>query len=678
MERDRLFELRRRTFDTPEFRGIEFIEVEAKTIINHVPGDYLPFNWTINPFRGCSHACSFCLAGSTPILMGDGRTKPIADVRIGDEIYGTVRLGNYRRYVKTTVQAHWRTVRPAYRVVLEDGTELISSGDHRFLTNRGWKYVAQAERPAQRPHLTLTNHMLGTGRFVSPPQHNEDYRQGYLSGMIRGDGTIGHYMYPSRGRVGRINSFRLALVDIEGIQRTKEYLARQNVETNEFVASLASGNHRAAYAIRTAARRNVHAIEEAIRWPTYLNDDWCKGFLAGIFDAEGSYSRGILRISNTNFSLIDTIVACLQNLAIPYVVEDPQRPNAIKYVRIVGGVQQVLRFFHTVDPAITRKRSIEGQAIKNKARLRVASIRSLGIGIPMYDMTTGTGDFIANGVVSHNCFARSTHTYMDMNAGKDFETKIVVKVNAPEVLRSQLASKRWKGEHIAMGTATDPYQRAEGRYKLMPGIITALTEKRNPFSILTKGTLLLRDLDLLVDAAKVTDVSTAFSIPTLDDDAWHTSEPGTPHPRSRMDAVAKLNDAGIPCGVMLAPIMPGITDDPRKMREVVRAAIDAGATHISPILLHLRPIVRENFMEWLATTYPNLVTRYEAMYGTSPYASASDRKQNSQTVNRLVREAGGIRPRPGVAARFHRGLEQEGRERHPSVKAKAVRQLRLL
>ena len=267
---------------------------------------------------------------------------------------------------------------------------------------------------------------------------------------------------------------------------------------------------------------------------------------------------------------------------------------------------------------------------------------------------------------------------MDMNAGRDFETKIVVKVNAPEVLRSQLASKRWKGEHIAMGTATDPYQRAEGRYKLMPGIITALTEKRNPFSILTKGTLLLRDLDLLVDAAKVTDVSTAFSIPTLDDDAWRTSEPGTPHPRSRMDAVAKLNDAGIPCGVMLAPIMPGITDDPRKMREVVRVAIDAGATHISPILLHLRPVVRENFMEWLASTYPNLVTRYEAMYGTSPYASPADRKNNSATVNRLVREAGGVRPRPGVAARFHRGLEREARERHPSVKAKAVRQLRLL
>src|SRR5919198_2339593 len=160
------------------------------------------------------------------------------------------------------------------------------------------------------------------------------------------------------------------------------------------------------------------------------------------------------------------------------------------------------------------------------------------------------------------CFARVTHTYMDMNAGRDFESKIVVKVNASEVLRRQLARKSWKGEGIAMGTNTDPYQRAEGRYKLMPGIIRALTDYRNPFSVLTKGTLILRDLDLLVEAAKVTDVSTAFSIGTLDEDAWRASEPGTPHPRKRIEAVRALNEAGIPCGVLMAPILPGITDDP--------------------------------------------------------------------------------------------------------------------
>jgi len=251
------------------------------------------------------------------------------------------------------------------------------------------------------------------------------------------------------------------------------------------------------------------------------------------------------------------------------------------------------------------------------------------------------------------CFARPTHTFLDMNAGKDFESKIVVKINAPEVLRRQLGAKRWKGEGIAMGTNTDPYQRAEGRYKLMPEIVRALTDYRNPFSILTKGTLILRDLDLLVEASKVTDVSTAFSIGTLDEDAWRASEPGTPHPRARIDAVRALNEAGIPCGILMAPILPGITDDPKQLREVVAAAIDAGATHVSPILLHLRPGVREEFMPWLAEHYPDLVERYEALY-RRPYASAADRDALGRRVSGLIRSLGGVRQNPSPPRRFSR------------------------
>jgi DNA repair photolyase len=227
---------------------------------------------------------------------------------------------------------------------------------------------------------------------------------------------------------------------------------------------------------------------------------------------------------------------------------------------------------------------------------------------------------------------------MDMNAGKDFETKIVVKVNAPDLLRKELRAKRWKGESIAMGTATDPYQRAEGRYKLMPRIIETLAAYRNPFSILTKGTLILRDLDLLQDAAAVTELSTAFSIGTLDEDAWRKSEPGTPHPRKRMEAVARLNEAGIPCGVLVAPILPGISDGREQIKEVVAAAMDAGATHVYPILLHLRPKVKEVYMDWLADTYPELVERYQAMYARSAYAAKSDQKALSATVAEIKSE----------------------------------------
>ncbi|MDQ3951978.1 MAG: radical SAM protein, partial [Actinomycetota bacterium] len=295
-------------------------------------------------------------------------------------------------------------------------------------------------------------------------------------------------------------------------------------------------------------------------------------------------------------------------------------------------------------------------ALKNPARLKVVSIEDLGFEMPMYDITTGTGDFIANGVVSHNCFARATHTYLDMNAGRDFETKIVVKVNAGELLRKELRAKRWKGDGIAMGTATDPYQRAEGRYKLMPQIISALTDYRNPFSILTKGTLILRDLDLLVDAAAVTDVSTAF-IGTLDEDVWRRSEPGTPHPRKRIEAVARLNDAGIPCGVLMAPVLPGISDRPEQLRDVMAAAFDAGATHVSPILLHLRPKVREVYMEWLAGNYPDLVDRYEQMYRKA-YAAAADRKALAATVAEIGEELGGPRKRKARPRRARPGAER--------------------
>jgi DNA repair photolyase len=268
------------------------------------------------------------------------------------------------------------------------------------------------------------------------------------------------------------------------------------------------------------------------------------------------------------------------------------------------------------------------------------------------------------------CFARPTHTYLDMNAGRDFETKIVVKVNAPEVLRRELSAKRWKGEHIAMGTNTDPYQRAEGRYRLMRGILEALSDHRNPFSILTKGTLILRDVGLLQRAAEVATVSAAFSIGTLDEAVWHESEPGTPHPRARIDAIRTLTEAGIPTGVLMAPILPGISDRPEQLREVVEAAIDAGATHVSPILLHLRPGVREEFLPWLEEAHPDLVPRYVEMY-RHPYGPKAIRGELGRQVSLMVAAAGGVRRSVESARRFFRRERERSRER-------GVEQLRLL
>jgi DNA repair photolyase len=606
-----------RTFDAPEFRGVTFYEVEAKSILNHVPAaSRMPFQWTINVYRGCSHACSYCQAGDTPILMADGRTKPLADVRVGDAIYGTVFDGKYRRYVTTQVLDHWSTVKPGYRVTLADGTELVTSRDHRFLTGRGWKHVTGSECGRhRRPHLTVNNKLLGTGGFAAPPEDDPEYRRGYLCGMIRGDGHLGSYAHRRSGRTkGDVHRFRLALVDVEALQRVRAYLAQLDPATTEFVFQEAVGARKQLSSIRTSARRSVAGIQELVRWPHTAAVDWCKGFLAGIFDAEGSYSRGILRICNTDQAIVDQVTSSLRRFGFLFAIETRQQAKPLTVVRLLGGLREHLRFFHTVDPAITRKRTIVGTAVKNNAPLRVTSIEPLGVDLPLYDMTTGTGDYIANGTISHNCFARPSHTYLNFDAGRDFETRIVVKVNAVEVLRRELRKRSWTGAHVAMGTNTDPYQRCEGRYRLTRGVLEALRDHANPCSILTKSPLLLRDLDLLVELAETAGFTANLSIGTLDEEVWRRSEPGTPHPKARMAAVKRLVAAGVPCGILMAPILPGISDAPEQLRAVVRAAADAGASHLTPITLHLRRGVKEEFMPWLEREYPELVGDYRRMY----------------------------------------------------------------
>src|SRR4051794_5516167 len=472
-----------RHFDAPEALDVRFYEVRARSALNRVPErSRMPFRWTINPYRGCSHACVYCLAGDTQILLADGRSRALAELDVGDRVYGTVAEGCERRYAVTDVLAHWSTVKPAYRVLLDDATELVASGDHRFLTTRGWAFVARGDPDAAPRRVLMPGvWLLGPG----------------------------------------------------------------------------------------AAAEHEHAPA-----------------LAGALEAVGAGApRG----------------------------------------------QPVAAARATCDAARVR------------ATARVVSVEPLGTELRLYDITTGTGDFVANGVVSHNCFARPTHTYLDMNAGRDFEREIVVKVNAPEVLRTELARPSWKREHVAMGTNTDPYQWVEGRYRLMRGIWEALRDFANPCSVLTKSPLLLRDLDLMLEIAKVTDIAANLSIPTMDEKPWRASEPHTPSPRARMEAVKELNRAGIPTGILVAPLMPGINDAPHQVERILAAAGEAGATGISGIALHLRGEVRGIFMDWLRSYRPDLVERYEALYRRGAYAPR-DEQDRLRRLLRTTRVRGGDEP----------------------------------
>ncbi len=280
------------------------------------------------------------------------------------------------------------------------------------------------------------------------------------------------------------------------------------------------------------------------------------------------------------------------------------------------GEQAVVRHFDAPDSISTRFYEVRAKSILN--RVPEASQMPFRWTINPYRGCSHSCVY---------CFARPTHKYLDFDAGRDFEREIVVKVNAPERLRVELAKPSWKGEHIALGTNTDPYQWVEGRYKLMPGIWQAMIDARNPGSVLTKSPLLLRDLPLMQELAARADFSAALSVPTIDERAWRATEPHTPNPRARLEAVAELTRAGISTGVLVAPLMPGINDDPEQVAKILEMATAAGAAYVSGIALHLRGEVRGLFMDWLAENRPDLLPRYRELYRRGAYAPQRERRR---------------------------------------------------
>jgi DNA repair photolyase len=245
------------------------------------------------------------------------------------------------------------------------------------------------------------------------------------------------------------------------------------------------------------------------------------------------------------------------------------------------------------------------------------------------------------------CFARPTHDYLGLDIAEGFDRQIVVKVNAVEVARAEMAAKKWAGHPIALGTNTDPYQRAEGKYHLTRGLISVMAEARSPFSVLTKSTLILRDIAHLQRAAQRVTVRANLSIGTLDPRVWRLTEPGTPPPWKRMEAVRRLNDAGISCGVFMSPVIPGLSDTDDHLRAVVDAAADAGAVSIGAGYLYLREPVRTVFIDRLRADDPDAAARIDTTYASRSYLPSSAQRHLSDRVATLVRARAG----PSLASR---------------------------
>ncbi len=604
-------------------------EERAQSIISRNDSPDLGFDQSINPYRGCEHGCVYCLAGDTPILLADGGVKPLAELRAGDEIYGTEKRGHYRYYVKTRVLAHWRTYERPYRVRLADGTVLISSADHRFLTERGWKFVARGEGPGQRPYLTVNNTLMGFGAVdvPRPAYDSPEYRRGYLCGVIRGDGHLGTYRYTGRRRrsVDVQHRFRLAMADLDALERSGAYLRGFGVSTDRFLFQREAPNRRRMDAIRTSTRVAIETISRLVEWPERYDGEWARGFVAGIFDAEGSFADGTIRIANTNPRMIEATTVSLGRLGFRSIVETPRdrREKPVHSVRVPGGLREHLRFFRAVDPSIVRKRNISGLALKCAADLRVMAVEPLREARELFDITTGTGDFVANGIISHNCFARPTHAYLGLSPGLDFETRIFAKTNAAELLRGELAARSYRCSPIAIGVNTDAYQPAERELRITRSVIEVLAGCEHPFSLITKNALIERDIDLVAPAAEKRIARAAISVTNLDAGLARKLEPRCSAPHRRLEAIRRLADAGIPVCVMVAPLIPFVTD--RYMEEILERAKEAGATSAGYVVLRLPHEVAPLFKEWLATHYPlkagHVMSLVQQMSGGKDYDS---------------------------------------------------------
>lgn len=238
------------------------------------------------------------------------------------------------------------------------------------------------------------------------------------------------------------------------------------------------------------------------------------------------------------------------------------------------------------------------------------------------------------------CFARNTHTYLDLDSGEDFDREVVVKVNVADVVRAETGRRTWAREHVALGTNTDPYQRAEGRYRLMPGIVEALADSGTPLSILTKGTLLRRDLPLLARAAEDIPVDLAMSIAVFCDDLQNSIEPGTPTTKARLATVRAAADRGFRVSVFLMPVLPYLTDSTDQLDDALRAVADAGAHRVVYGALHLRPGAREWFLRWIREHRPDLTGAYEGMYARSAYAPQAYRRMLARRIRPLIARHG--------------------------------------
>jgi DNA repair photolyase len=565
------------------------------------------FDASVNPYRGCEHGCVYCLAPETPVLHADLAWRPIGDVRCGDVLVGFDEWpveGRPRRLRQAVVEAVWWSRKPTRRLVTPRA-EVVTTAEHRWLQARDFRWSPTERLSPGRPlrHLPVT-----------PTEDvDDDYRAGYLAGLSLGDGTFRYEAGWRSDKLGHPAAYwRVALIDREPLLRARDFLARFGVvvDLRHF-----SAGPRTTKPMWKAETRSLPKLEivSGIVTVERSSRGYRRGFLAGFFDAEG-HNGTSLRISQVDRGVFARVAGVAGSLGFRFELE-PRDDNA-STLRLVGSTADRIAFFSVCQPALAPRREKLFGRMPDTSPEPVEAIEA-GPVCDVVDIQTSTRTFYAAGLATHNCYARPTHEYLGFSAGLDFETRILVKERAAELLRARLSARSWRPQTLALSGVTDCYQPAERRLELTRRCLEVLLEFRNPVTIVTKSHLVTRDADLLRELAGFDAASVLVSVTTLDPELQRGMEPRAAPPGRRLAAIEHLARAGVPVGVLVAPIVPGLTD--HEIPRILAAAASAGARFAGRVVLRLPHGVKELFDAWLADRHPGrrakVLSRLRAIRG---------------------------------------------------------------
>lgn len=474
--------------------------------------------------------------------MANLTTKAMRDIEVGNRVVG-IDKSDLHRYTTTIVQAKWQTEKEAFDISLTNGVHLTCSSDHRWLTERGWKHTYGTMRgDMQRPYLTKNNRILGMGHLAQTPPITSEYMKGYISGMVRGDGLLKTFEYHAKARKNKQHQFRLALIDTEALDRVYHYLRFFGIVTKWFEFS--GGTNHKMMAIRTSSERNYRYITKLIEFGK--STEWMRGWIAGIFDAEGSNSNGAIRISNTNEQILETTRNALEAYGFDCVREDHE--NHVSTIRVRGGLTERVRFFSIINSAIPRKSTIGGFQVKNS--VKVDKIMNTRVSTEMFDITTATGNFVANGLISHNCYAPAA-----LRMQRETHQKSTPRKNVMRLFEKDVIEMERKGDErpVMLSFSCDTYQHLDEQEMLTRRALKCLFDHGRNVIILTKGGKRSeRDFDLL--AANKEHVQYAVTLVFAEDAESLAIEPNAAPTSERIEVLERAHDLGIETWVSMEPV----------------------------------------------------------------------------------------------------------------------------